>query len=493
MTQHVRTSYRRHRKATWALVLGLALLVAAIAIPLATGAPDKTYTMLYPSSGAVTPAAPVAGSTSAQTLCAAATYSSVKIVIANTARAAQLGSANVTFPTTRVTLSGTPTATFSSGTTPSGFSITRSGNVVSLRNLSLPPKSGNTTSSVTFSVALATLSAAGGGEAITAQVKQSNDFSDAGQNPDANAFDNPAFPTIALQACTTTISGRVFLDNDGDGEYDATGTPADAGQGQWSLSLFRTSSPAGQVGSSISSASTGDVGTYTFTDVPASAEYKVCVTPPSGSGSWSQTVPTGSTACDSAALPKGQPVTGLVAGTPKTGVDFGNELTVVPSCSTTFTAPTIGSGSGIVEYRAQLTDPTPETPGCKGAIVMYSYLENGSPFATIHPPASSTDDTEYWVVERLRWKVDEGGSQNPVTLRYDDFKPYDDLKAMKMCDSDPRVGDSGFVLDENPASVMPGAPGEHTTCMIVSTDFPSGNPYNYEAYTVTIVDGLKGR
>ena len=42
MTQQVRTSYRRHRRAAWGLAIALAVAVAAVVIPLANAA-DKTY------------------------------------------------------------------------------------------------------------------------------------------------------------------------------------------------------------------------------------------------------------------------------------------------------------------------------------------------------------------------------------------------------------------------------------------------------------------
>ena len=62
---------------------------------------------------------------------------------------------------------------------------------------------------------------------------------------------------------------------------------------------------------------------------------------------------------------------------------------------------------------------------------------------------------------------------------------------MKMCTADPRSTGQLFELASNPATVMPSA--SDTTCMIQSTDLPSGALYNYEAYTVSTVDGLKGQ
>ncbi len=184
MTEHVRKNYRNHRKATWGFAIALMVAIAAVVIPIASGA-GKTYTMLFPSTGAVTPAPPVSGNTTSQTLCSGSNYT-VKVAITNTANTQQLGSADVTFPA-NVTLSSAASPAGS----PTAWQISRSGNVVSLRQLSLP-KNGV----VTITAALGTGGAATSAQAITARVKQSNDFSDSGSNPNANGFDNPTFPTI---------------------------------------------------------------------------------------------------------------------------------------------------------------------------------------------------------------------------------------------------------------------------------------------------------
>ena len=130
MTDHVRRNYRNHRKATWGVAIALMVAIAAVVIPIASGAADKNYTMIFPA-GAVTPAPP-SGNTTSQTLCSNSDYS-VKVAITNTAKSVQLGSADVTFPA-NVTLSG---ANLPAGS-PAAWQISRSGNVVSLRQLSLP-------------------------------------------------------------------------------------------------------------------------------------------------------------------------------------------------------------------------------------------------------------------------------------------------------------------------------------------------------------------
>ena len=68
MTKHVRSSYRNHRRATWGLATALVLAIAAVAIPIASGAPDKTYKLEFPVTGpqapAVTPAPVTTGTRS---------------------------------------------------------------------------------------------------------------------------------------------------------------------------------------------------------------------------------------------------------------------------------------------------------------------------------------------------------------------------------------------------------------------------------------------
>ena len=229
MTEHVRKNYRNHRKATWGFAIALMVAIAVVVIPIASGA-GKTYTMLFPSTGAVTPAPPLSGNTTSQTLCSGSNYT-VKLAITNTTNNQQLGSADVTFPA-NVTLSS---AALPAGS-PTAWKISRSGNVVSLRQLSLP-KNGV----VTITAALGTGGTATSAQAITARVKQSNDFSDSGSNPNANGFDNPAFPTIRVQACNATITGRVYHDRDQSGAFavnPASPTSDIAKQG-WTVTLQR--------------------------------------------------------------------------------------------------------------------------------------------------------------------------------------------------------------------------------------------------------------
>ena len=83
MTQQVRTSYRRHRRAAWGLAVALAVAVAAVVIPLANAA-DKTFTVTV----APTP------------ICTSATNggASTVLTLKNTGSPQTMGSAEVYFP-----------------------------------------------------------------------------------------------------------------------------------------------------------------------------------------------------------------------------------------------------------------------------------------------------------------------------------------------------------------------------------------------------------
>ena len=220
MTDHVRRNYRNHRKATWGFAIALMVAIAAVVIPVASGTfSNKTYTMLFPSTGAVTPTPPVSGNTTSQTLCSSSTYT-VKVAITNTTNFAWIGSADVTFPA-NVTLSS---AALPSGS-PAVWRISRSGNVVSLRLLWLP-KNGV----VTIIATLDTGGAATSAQAITARVKQLHD-----------EFDNPTFPTIRVQACNATITGRVYHDRDQSGAFavNPSSPTGDIAKQGWTVTLQR--------------------------------------------------------------------------------------------------------------------------------------------------------------------------------------------------------------------------------------------------------------
>jgi hypothetical protein len=468
MTEHVRTTYRSHRKAAWALAIALVLGLAAIAIPIASGAADKTYTLEFAATAPVTPVPSTTGNTALlQNLCTGSSYTSVKLTLKNTAPTSTLGSANVTFPSI-VTLSGDPS--FSpSGSGPSGATVTRSpnSNVVLLRGLNLPKRNGN----VTFTVGLSTQSAAVGATDITAQVKQSNDFSDSGQNPDANAYDPPAqILKIALQNCTTTISGRIYHNRNGDlaytqgtGNFDTSDLPK-----AWTVKVFSKlpSDSAYTLFTSTNGAS--DTGLYSAT-VQLGRDYKVCVlaTSPDNTSAWGLQAPSGNSSCteissSSDSTSAGYLLPALAAAA--TGKDF----IAVPA------TPRFGPGgiSTVPGYEVIAASNGTKDPTFYTQEVWKSGTNVNFRFAPITPcvPADA-DCSKIHLIETMTTDValsDLGGSQ--VTLKYDDTPPFEDsgstgLTEMPYCNNDPRPDDwpTNKVLDLS-ATVLPGTA---TSCILV--------------------------
>ncbi|HEU5476827.1 MAG TPA: hypothetical protein VFU64_03245 [Gaiellaceae bacterium] len=182
MTQHVRTGYRKHRKATWGFALVLALAVGAVFIPFAGAAAGKTYTL------GLNPASQCASSTDGGT--------STAVTITNTSRTQSLGSAEILFPANSVFSSSSGVASNVSGT---GY-VDANGNPANadvigpLNDLNLSPGGSSSTSiSVTFKAG----PQAGPVEAV---VKQANNFNDSSGG--ANLFTNPStWPQLSIATC----------------------------------------------------------------------------------------------------------------------------------------------------------------------------------------------------------------------------------------------------------------------------------------------------
>jgi hypothetical protein len=366
------------------------------------------------------------------------------------------------------------------------------GNIIKLRGLSLAPAKGTKkggSATVTFT-ALPAASANNG--PIGAQVKQSNDFSDVGTNPDANGFINPALPTLRVKNCTAKISGTIFLDANQDGTR--------AGDLETTIDNFKVyvykqtgSSPAFTY-DLVNSGGTGTAnGVYEVT-ATINNTYLVCEGPESSS--WAQTkappiAPSSEdpTPCATNGNERsGYLITTLTQDEP--GKNFGNVPAVAAQCNTSLNGTIVGT-TGTFEYEARLTG---DVINCKsGDLVMFTYQQGQTRVATLSPPGPDAG-TKFPVVERIKWTNVSTG-QNPITIKYDDVYPYDgtnvagasDLRTMLMCTSDPRPnpGTAPFALGSNPDNVLT---GDHTSCMIVSTESAGGT---YEAYVYSKVDGYR--
>ena len=179
MTDHVRTSYRNHRRATWGLVIAVVVAIAAVLVPLATGAgSQKFYTVGVPS-----------------TLCSTPTTQTLTLTLSNQTRNQNLGSANITAPggIALENLSGVVTGAGATATisvnVPDQFSTTA--NTIRLRNLVLP------TNGSTATITVAAVVTSGGTWTTTG--KQSNAFADSGPG---NLFTAAGVPfTTSVSQC----------------------------------------------------------------------------------------------------------------------------------------------------------------------------------------------------------------------------------------------------------------------------------------------------
>ena len=482
MTEHVRKNYRNHRKATWGFTIALMVAIAAVVIPIASGAADKTYTVLFPAAGAVTPAPPVNGNTMSQTLCSSSTYS-VKVAITNTAKSSQLGSADITFPA-NVTLSGLPA--FPAGS-PAAWKITMSGNVVSLRQLSLP-KNGV----VMITAALGTDGSATSARAFTARVKQSNDFSDSGSNPDANAFQNPTFPTIQLQTCTGTITGRVYHDRDQSGIYavDNPSSPtSDIAKQGWTVTLWQK---AGATYSYADSDVSEADGNYSVAG-PIGKDFLLCVTPNAADSSisWGVRAVDGVTladGCDTSDASKGLSVTNLSsAGKP------GQDFAVVP-----ITTPNFGPGNTAMDgdYIVRAAGSGGKDPQ---HYVQETWTDNGHPYFVFAPINACTGCSgKIYLLEQMSGSLLQSdlGPTHQVVLVYDDTEPFQTFVPMPYCLQDPRLPPTpGNPFPLRETGVLPAGA---TSCIAEGsqTAVGNGNPLNasvdFTFFVYTSYDGSRG-
>ncbi len=484
MTKHVRRNYRNHRKATWGVAIALMVAIAAVAIPIASGAADKNYTMLFPSAGAVTPTPPVSGSTTGQTLCSGSAYA-VKVAITNTAKSSQLGSADVTFPA-NVSLSN---ATLPAGS-PSAWQISRSGNVVSLRQLSLP-KNGVVTVTATLSGSAATSA-----QAITARVKQSNDFSDSGSNPNANGFDNPAvFPTISVQACTAPITGRVYHDRDQSGSFavNASSPTSDIAKQGWLVTLQRKTGASSYT--TVDSDTSDANGMYSV-EGQIGSDFRLCVTapnPPDSSSRWGvRTLPglTFAAGCAPVTATSDASQGPSVSGLPSAGAT-GQDFAVVPITAPNFGADsesTTGDGTYIVKAAGNTTKAPQH-------YTQETWTDSdGRPYFVFAPVNACTTSCsgKIYLLEHLFGSINQSdlGPTRQVELVYDDTEPFQTFTPMPYCLQDPRDGDDLKVTNVLPADA--------TSCIVEGHQAVDGDgtvanaKVDFEFFVYTSYDGLRG-
>ena len=184
MTQQVRDSYRDHRKATWALVLGVVAAIATVVIPFASGGRPATDTF-----------------TGSVTVCTGTTQATFTVTLTNTSKTQNLGSADLYAP---VNLEVTDANITSGGGTGSirkpidtVLLSDERRSLVHLRNLQLPGGA-----AVTIEVTATVKDPPGGEQYWYSLAKQSNDFNP-GDLDLSNSFTNTSGdPYFKVSTCT---------------------------------------------------------------------------------------------------------------------------------------------------------------------------------------------------------------------------------------------------------------------------------------------------
>ncbi len=451
MTQQVRTSYRKHRKATWAG--GLTVVGAAILAALA---------LVLPAFGAAGEPIPPASSPRS------VTPTEVNVGGSNFSCTANTGGAPSGLSTFQV--SGPPNSAASvTYNLPNGVTLTLSG--VNGQNR------GKIFSFSMNGARVFHLGVKGGSNHAWYNYSPGGVVSDGNLHATLQSPGNlySASITTFCYARVATISGTVYNDLTGNGAK--TDSPAEPGLPGWTVTAY------GSGGTQVATTGPTTNGSYSLA-LPLGATYSVCATP--SSGLWALTEPTTTpSACSSSPGGRGW----SVALSDDATRNFGAQSGVQPTCLTPFSGQAFGSAAGTVIYEAQLV---PQGTACKNdLVVMYSYLPGTNQlFATLHPPTEGGAPWE--VVEHLRWTGITFDIQNPITLWYDDSPPYDGVGHTDLvpCNSDPRTNPNSFVLPTHGDLT----PGSETSCLLVATDSAGSGPDDriYDAWIYSNVDGGRG-
>lgn len=460
MTQHVRTSYRNHRKTTWALAFALIALIAAVVIPIASGGGGKTYTLTAtPSATCASPASTV-------------------VTIKNTGSPQSLGSAEIYFPPN--TVASTTLGILRSNTTSSAQSQNK--DIVAIDGLNLAPGVSRQIT-VTFKAGVTF------NTTITAAAKQANRFNDSSGT--ANLFDiQGSFPTLKIVTCVT-VSGRVFQDRNLDNTY-TTGQGAFLNSDvpkAWNVNLYGkdVGTPATSYTLVRTTISSSADGAYTLSQVPTATDYKVCVTArgTDASSKWALQLPTGNTDC--APISTGGPTT-AANPLPNLSADAPNQdFQVVPVVGP-FGGDTDSSTAG-----GYTVDASSNSDKADAFYVQDTWTDSlgrtnfrFSPITACTPP--NCPSGKIYLLETLTADVPISGlGGKQVAIRYDDAPPFldADLKPMPYCLIDPRHADGTLTTSGVLGTNSDGSPA--TSCIVTGSqtvDVSTGKVHTvYTVYT----------
>lgn len=300
--------------------------------------------------------------------------------------------------------------------------------------------------------------------------------------------------TTFCYALTTTISGRVYYDRDSSGTY-TTGGPAGDLPKAWTVNLYQKVNGSYPSTPFMTTTSSSDDGTYTFTGVPTGSDYKVCTVASTAddSSAWGLRSPTGNSACgalssSSVATSAGNLISNL--SSPATGQDF----SVAP-------VTTFGPGSDVTDGGYEVTGTGTKADQLY-ALDTWTDATTGNVYFSFSPltsgsPCTSTSTSCLYLLETLTGDVPEStlnaaGGSIQVQLKYDDTAPYTDLQPMPYCKNDPRNTD-GTLGTPDPSTILPSGA---TSCIVTGEQYvnPGSSPatvhFKYRVYTA--FDGLRG-
>lgn len=470
MTQHVRAGYRRHRKFTWAVVLGV-LIAGALAL-------------VIPALGASGDLIPPASTTQSVTPTDVPVGGSNFDCTTNTGGVpANLRSFSVSTPpnsTTPVVYNSANTAS-SSTPLPAGVTFTLTGyngqDKGKYFDFSTAGSSG-------INVSVFHVGVKGGNDVAWYNYYTghpagvANDTRLHATLKDATNLYNASITTFCY-ALTTTISGKLYLDrNDftsSSGQNGFTDVPVTG----WTVRLFQ------KVGSSytaFNSTTSGSDGTYTFTGVPIGSDYKVCVSASStdDSSAWGLMSPTGNTACgplssQSDSTSAGVLISNLTAAAASPATDFAL-APVVRSFAGGGTATTSDQNYSVIAGSSSTKDPR--------SYVQQTWTSGGHVFFEFAPLSPCTSCGQIYLLETLKGQIaDSVLNGQQLRLKYDDIPPYgDNLVEMPYCQADPRP--ANWPTDTNLATTGI-LPSGATSCIVTGSQVVGTGSvsFNYQVYT----------
>ncbi len=468
MTKHVRSSYRRHRRATWGLAAALVLAIAAFAIPIASGAGEKTFTL------AISPTCLPAASTT--------------VTVKNTSSPQTLGSIQIYFPAKSIQ------------SPPSGWTLTSDATSehFSGRRDILARNNFNLASGATTTVVVPLKSTAPPGE-VSAKGKQSNNFNDSGGGANLFVRDPSQTSWPQLVSCVT-IEGRVYHDRDQSGAFAANPpnpATADIKKPGWTVTLQRQTGPTTFTPVLATDVSDAD-GLYDF-KTAAGSTYRLCVKAPvppppapDHAIAWAvrQIVPPVTLVSGCGLITPSSPSSRGISVALTTAGASGQDFAVVPVTVLDFDGgDTAGSGNYVVTAGG-------DSDKVAQHYVQETWTSNGRPFFVFAPinKCTGTNCGQIYLLEHLQGSIAQSalGATKQVSLVYDDTEPFQIFNPMSYCLRDPRGATATDLLTED---VLPA--GE-TSCIVEGRQKVRGNGtlagafVDFEFFVYSNYDGGRG-